>query len=107
MAVTVRSAEPMFWTWTPWAAEPLTATVPKLRDAGLRLMSGTAAAVTLKELVETISWPWFALPGSGVQREPKTVLPPTSPRSYWLPYHATFQVYVPPAAGAGAFRVIG
>ena len=57
--------------------------------------AGTGA-VTVKELVETISWPWFRFLGSGVQFGPNAA----PPLSYWLPYQEALKVYVPAAAGA-------
>ena len=67
----------------------------------------TGDAVTVKELVNTFSWPWFGLVGSGVQFGPKEVVPPLSAMSYLFPYQAAVKVYVPAVAGAVPVIVIG
>ena len=72
----------------------LTGTVMLVADAGRvkALTTGlvvSAGAVTVNELVFTVTSPWAL------------------PESFMLPCQAAFQVYVPGVAGAGALRTAG
>ena len=100
--LTVKLAVPVFWIAVVSGGEALpTVTLPKARDAGLRLIAGAAAAATVKELSETVTQPCPGLLGSAFQVVPRGM------SDNWLPYQATFHVYVPGEVGAGALSVLG